>query len=272
MHPESTLDAWRAKLLESSQSSMNSSTIEHIPTVANLFIQSDVVNALSAALSDVEEPVRIAAAHSLGNFNHPVIAACIVPLSASLEDASNWVRASAAAAIGNVGHLTRLSTSDLQTLLERLCVLLRDSHYNVRFAAVKALRSFGHAISCESNLCKQVLGMLCKLLKDGSINRNEVSETINSLGDRGVTELIKTLKTGHNSAPIRCAAAHGVSTSLANSPCIDKVVECLFASAKDKVPTVRVSVLQGICALAKKSQEQITYLRTRSLLPFLCMS
>ena len=93
-----------------------------------------------------------------------------------------------------------------------------------------------------------------------------------ALGERGIRELIMILKNeSQNTLKVRTSAAYGLSFVELTDPSIDKVIECLFSASKDRVPLVRREVLHSLGVLGKKSQEQLTYLRARSLLPFMCM-
>ena len=124
-----------------------------------------------------------------------------------------------------------------------------------------------------------------KTLKDGSVSRSETAVALASIGSKGIQSLIDILRTeGKASAQVRIAAAYGlshvdvtasssaVSESIGSSspPPLDGVVECLFAASRDRLPGVRKAVLESLSALGRVAKETVTYLRTRSLLPFFC--
>lgn len=142
----------------------------------------------------------------------------------------------------------------------------QDEYWKVRFAAVQALGRFGS--SAES-----AIPLLVKVLKDGSVNRNETAITLACLGQKGMQALVDTMRVDSKaSAQVRVAAAYGLSHIDVSSSFVDTVVECLFARSRERLPLVRKAVLESLATLGRRSKETVTYLRTRSLLPFFCAS
>jgi HEAT repeat protein len=65
--------------------------------------------------------------------------------------------------------------------------LLRDGYWKVRTAACIALASTGQQVADKA------IAALARLMKDGSINRDNVAETIVRLGPKGEHLLIEML-------------------------------------------------------------------------------
>jgi HEAT repeat protein len=232
--------------------------------------------ALGNALFDPDEVVRINTAESLGKIGLPEASAAIEPLRAALKDQSNKVRAAAVEALGLMGQQI-----DDHSIVDVIMPLLKDKHWNVRVAACIALSQYHHLLDRER--LRQLLPALTKVLKDGTITRNEVAKTMMSLGEKGIIQLMTILQQeNQTTSQVRISAAYGLSLcelsneslaydSTSSALIIDQVVECLFHSANDRVPIVRRAVICALGQLAQRAQESVTYLRTRSLLPFLCM-
>lgn len=249
-------------------------------TVNRIILFGGGITALGNALFDTEEVVRITASQTMGKIGLPEIEPIIASLTNALKDPSNRVRAAAVTAIGEILEkenncgipLTSSSKSHVANLinLRGMFPLLKDNFYNVRFACCLAMRNIGDKEANRKEISKAAVPILLKILKDGSINRKEVAHTIVSLGDFGTIELMSILKKESiNSSKIRTSSAYGISYAQINSPLIDTVVECLFSTSKDKIPLVRRSVVRSLGVLSSRAQNSITYLRPRSLLPFL---
>lgn len=112
-----------------------------------------------------------------------------------------------------------------------------------------------------------------QILKDGSVSRNETAIALACLGQSGVQVLIDMLRVeGKANAQVRVSAAFGLSHVNVASPSIDTSIEALFSVSKDRHPSVRKAVLESLSALGRIAKDSVTYLQTRSLLPFLCAS
>ena len=151
------------------------------------------------------------------------------------------VRSAAASAIG------MLDPSISNGALGNLINLLKDGYWKVRYSACAALQQLGPfaALAIDSLLI---------VLKDGSVNRNQAACTLASIGDSGESALTKiVMQDSHISSQIRVSAAYGLSFSNVLSPHIDKVIECLYATTKDRIPSVRKAVLKSLGKLGVTS-------------------
>jgi HEAT repeat protein len=227
--------------------------------------------ALANLLCDSDEDVRISAALSLGLIGLPDANNAIPALKDSLKDPSNKVRGACAQAFGNLNrNVLGTPSKEVILVIRSVIPLLKDSHWNVRSATVSALINLGRLVSEDKESTKVAITLLMKLLKDGSVSRNEVAQCLMSIGNKGVAQVITILRQeSHTTAQMRISAAYGLSLADVNSPIIDSIVECLFSSAKDRNPLVRRSVIAALGTLAQRSSNGVTYLRPRSLLPFL---
>ncbi len=229
----------------------------------------EAISALCTALFDTEEPVRIAAAKSLGNIDSRIAESALNTLCQVIRTGTNKIKAEAMITLSKMADGIE---DPMKVILVIKIVLpsLRDQFWNVRYAAVRCLRFFGNRFSHDKTLTKSVLAALEKILKDGSVGRPEVAETILFIGQVGVTALIETLKQeSANSSQVRMACIHALSLTPIDSPLIDRVVEALFGSANDKVASCRKTALISLATLAHKAQENLSYLRTKAFIPFL---
>lgn len=226
---------------------------------------------LATMLSDPEESVKVSAAISIANIGLPDAEPAIDALIDGLSDQNNKIRAEILQSFSRIGtQLINSQASKLPNIMRTIAPLLKDSHWNVRAAAVSALTSFGTEVSTDKGVEKLCIPLLLKLLKDGSVNRNEVAKCLISIGDKGVLQVMTLMRQEtQTTAQVRKSTAYGLSLVDIKAPYIDKVIECLFLSARDRVPPVRRTVLAALGTLSQKDNNSITYLRPRSLLPFL---
>lgn len=246
--------------------------------------EKSTIRALGEAVLDGEETVRIAASYAIGCIGMPYVHSVVGNLCASLKDQSNKVRAQSIESIGMLAlgfrnieekkdqsRIKDETSSLMLPLTKCLIPLLRDSHYNVRFQAIRSIREYGYVYEYDEEIHFSVLKEIMRVLRDGTVNRNEVTETLVALGDRGIYQLLDILRheTHHNSK-VRMSAAHGLSFSpIERTSTMDSVVETLFHASNDRIPLVRKTVIHTLGVLALKAKESLTYLRAQSLLPFM---
>ena len=218
-------------------------------------ISLQAIGALCSALRDGFEGVRETATYALGFIGLPEAVDAVNPLSKLLRDSSPQVRTMACWAIG------RLGTSAWRAG-PALIELLKDGYWKVRTAACISLASAGQ------NIAGKAIPVLHKILKDGSINRATVAETIVRLGPQGERLLLDMLNhEPHTNTSLRVGAVKSFAQANVFHNNIDFVVETLFKLSGDRLSNVRNEVLNSLNLLTERANNQVTYLKPRTVLP-----
>jgi HEAT repeat protein len=131
------------------------------------------------------------------------------------------VRTTAAWAVGRIGQAAWKAGP---ILIE----MLRDTYWKVRTAACIALATAGQQVA------DRAISALSRLMKDGSINRDNVAETIVRLGPQGEQLLIEMLGNQPvSNFKLRKGIVHALSQANIEHNNIDFVIETLFKISGD---------------------------------------
>ena len=234
------------------------STARGTSPLTQLETSEDAVSALVNALADRESIVRAEAAAAVGVIGLSAGVATLPALLESLQDRDASVREATVVTLGKLGP--EVTKDALQLVIP----LIKDEFWKVRFAAVQTVGKFGRD-------AKAAVPTLVRVLKDGSVKRPEVAITLSCLGKKGVLALMELLRAdaGKASVQVKTACAYGLSHVDVACEMVDLAVETLFQASQDKIPAVRRAIVEALGVLGRRAKETVTYLRTRSLLPFI---
>ncbi len=102
------------------------------------------------------------------------------------------------------------------------------------------------------------------------MNKQIVAESIISLGLAGVQSLLdKMQRESHYNYKTKEYIAKALATAPVSDSNIGSVIELLFALANDPAPVVRKACLVSLSKLRVQASRAISYLKSRSLLPFM---
>lgn len=110
--------------------------------------------------------------------------------------------------------------------------------------------------------------MLLKILRDGSINKLTVCETIVKIGMEGEQILINILKSSPpGNQKLKAAIIQALENANVERHSIDFVIEEVFRHSSDSMLDVRKACLTTLDALRRRSNNNITYLKPKNILP-----
>lgn len=233
--------------------------LEHFETDENgkILISEDVIRALCHCLKDYSTAVRDTAAGSLGQIGLPESLLSIDYLLDSVKDEDVNVKSKIIWAIGRIAP--GVDNSVILPVVEAL----KSNMWKVKSACLFTLSQFGYRCS------KMAMPTLNKLLKESAINKQTIAETMVKLGSDGESTLLRVMSSEPDSNyKLKSSIAKALALSNVNSPNIDFIVECLFKTAKVNNPIIRKSALFAIRILAEKSDEKVTYLKKKNVIPF----
>eukprot|EP00753_Platysulcus_tardus_P001283 PLAT11240.1.p1 GENE.PLAT11240.1~~PLAT11240.1.p1 ORF type:complete len:1416 (-),score=538.46 PLAT11240.1:34-4254(-) len=220
------------------------------------------LDALRNGLQDDNPLVRACAAAACEKLELEEVRPLLSLLLGCLRDEDASVREASVVALGVLCSDARLRRLG-RPLLAGMTALLSDELWKVRFAAVVALGRCGEA-------GRPAIPFLLKSMKDGSVQRKVVAESLARMGREGVAALINLIRSSrYGNTQLRVAAAAGLGKLPADAELIDAVVELLQQlCSTDSASLVRCASLVSLGRLSYRSKEKVTFLRVRSLLPF----
>jgi HEAT repeat protein len=150
-------------------------------------------------------------------------------------------------------------------LLATLQRLLYDRRHRVRHAACVAV---GHLGSGANGIAMDVL----RALDGGKVQRGAAARTLVKLVPVGQQILLDLLCNARcqtkGGEKTRVAACQGLASLPVASPLMNAVVRVLFDTCQDPTANVRAAALLALGTLSFNTNETVTYLKSRSLLPF----
>ena len=223
----------------------------------NYLVTEEIIKSLSNCLKDYNPKVREYAATSLGKIGLPESLLSIDSLIENINDEDVNVKSKIIWAIGRIAQ----GTDSL--VIPFIIDSLQNNMWKVKKASMYTLSQFG------SRAAKNSLPYLIKLLKESSINKNIIAKTIVKLGIEGEGVLLKIMSNEPDSNyKLKSAIVHSFAYSDINSSNIDFIIECIFKEGKNSNNLVRKSAIFSIRVLAEKSDEKITYLKRKNVIPF----
>ncbi len=222
-----------------------------------LLITDEVIKSLCTCLKDYSTAVRDTAAGTLGQIGLPEALIAVDHLVDSIKDEDVNVKSKAIWSIG------RISAGCENSVIVSVVEALRSNMWKVKCTCLFALSMFGQRCA------RLALPLLVKLLKESAINKQAIAETIVKLGNEGESVLLKIMS-AENDSNYKLKSSIAKSLGLANvtSSNIDFIVECLFKSANSNNALIRKSSIFSIRVLAEKSEERVTYLKRKNIIPF----
>ena len=235
----------------------NNNFISDAVEISKNLISEDVIKSLCVCLKDYSSAVRETAANSLAHIGLPEALGAVGALIESLKDADVVVRSKVITAIGKIA-----SGCD-NFVIPYLVEALKTNFWKVKLASLNTLAEFGFRAS------KLALPYLQKLLRESAINKQNIADTIVKLGYEGESILLKILTTEDDSNyKLKSVIAKALSYCAINGPNIDFIIETLFKTSNSDVALIRLNSLVAIKNLADKSDENITYLKKKNVIPF----
>jgi HEAT repeat protein len=221
------------------------------------FISEDMIRALCFCLRDYSTAVRDTAASSLGQIGLPEALLSINYLVEGIKDEDVNVKSKIIWAIG------RISQGCDNSVIQPIVEALKSNMWKVKCACFYTLSQFGFRCA------KLALPALIKLLKESAINKQTIAETIVKLGNDGESVLLNLMNTENDSNyKLKSSVAKALALSNVNSPNIDFIVECIFKASNSTSNLIRKNALFAIRVLAEKSDERVTYLKRKNIIPF----
>ena len=154
-------------------------------------------------------------------------------------------------------------------MLSALQTLLRDRFHKVRHSTCIAI---GHLGPGANDVAMDVL----RAMDSGKVQRGVAARALVRLvpiGQQILLDLLCNARcTTKGGEKTRVAAAQGLSLLPTDSPLMDAVVKVLFETCTDPTANVRAAALSALGNLSSRTRETVTYLRARSLLPFVYTS
>jgi HEAT repeat protein len=148
-------------------------------------------------------------------------------------------------------------------VISHLVQALKSNMWKTKSACLFALSQFG------ARAAKLSIPTLTKLLKESAINKQSIAETIVKLGEDGENNLLRIMSQENDSNyKLKSAICRAFALSNIDSPNIDFIVECLFKASRINNPLIRKNSLFSIRVLAERSQERVTYLKRKNVIPF----
>jgi hypothetical protein len=232
--------------------------LEDIEEVGRKLVNEDVIKALCYCLKDYSTAVRDTAASSLGQIGLPESILARDYLVESLRDEDVNVKSKVVWALG------RIAKGCDNSIIQHIVETLKNNMWKVKSACLYALANFG------ARAAKQSIPLLRKLLKESAINKQAVAETIVKLGSEGEATLIKLMQAEPDSNyKLKSSICKALALTDMTSPNLDFIVETLFKAANIGTSgVIRRDAIFAIRVLAEKSEENITYLKRKNIIPF----
>ncbi len=222
-----------------------------------LLISDEVIKTLCICLKDYSTAVRDTAASTLGQIGLPESLLAVDHLIEAIKDQDVNVKSKVIWALG------RLSSGVDNAITHHIVDALKCNMWKVKSACLFTLSQFG------PRSARLALPVLNKLLKESAINKQTIAETMIKLGSEGESSLLKIMSTENDSNyKLKSSIARAFALTNISSPNIDFIVECLFKTAKANNPLIRKNALFAIRILADKSEETVTYLKRKNVIPF----
>ena len=221
------------------------------------YISEEVIKALGKCLFDFSIKVRDAAATSLGVIGLPESSIAIDDLINNINDEDINVKSKIIWDIGRIAQAVDNSA------INEVAMLIQNNMWKVKKATLYALSQFGNR--CNKN----IIPYLINLLKESAINKQLIAETIVKLGIEGENALLLMMNNEpDNNYKLKSAVIRAYSLADITSPNIDFILESIFKQSNNEFPIVRKSCIFTIHELAERAQENITYLKKKSIIPF----
>jgi HEAT repeat protein len=232
--------------------------LNDIEEVGRKLISEDVIRALCICLKDYSTAVRDTAASSLGQIGLPESLLARDYLVDGLRDEDVNVKSKVVWALGRTAQ--GCDNSIIQYIVETL----KNNMWKVKSACLYALANFG------ARAAKQSIPLLKKLLKESAINKQAIAETVVRLGSEGEATLIKLMQSEPDSNyKLKSSICKALALTDMTSSNLDFIVETLFKAANVSTSgVIRRDAIFAIRVLAEKSEENITYLKRKNIIPF----
>jgi hypothetical protein len=232
--------------------------LTELEEVGRKLISDEVVRALCHCLKDYSTAVRDTAASSLGQIGLPESLLAINSLIDGLRDEDINVKSKIVWAIG------RIAKGCDNSIINYVVEALKNNMWKVKSSCLYTLSNFG------PRAAKASLPLLKKLLKESAINKQSVAETIIKLGSDGEAMLIKLMSSEPDSNyKLKTAVCKALALTDMTSPNLDFIIETLFKAANiSSSGVIRRDAIFAIRVLAEKSEENITYLKRKNIIPF----
>jgi HEAT repeat protein len=150
-------------------------------------------------------------------------------------------------------------------LLATMQRLLKDRRHRVRHSTCIAI---GHLGSGANDIAMDVL----HALDSGKVKRGAAARTLVKLVPVGQQILLDLLCNARcqtkGGEKTRVAACQGLASLPVDSILMDAAVRVLFDTCQDPTADVRAEAIQTLGSLSTRTNEAVTYLKSRSLLPF----
>ncbi len=221
------------------------------------YISEEVIKALGKCLSDYSVKVRDAAATSLGIIGLPEASIAIDDLIDNINDDDVNVKSKILWDIG------RIAPAVDNSAINEVALCIQNNMWKVKKATLYALSQFGNR--CNKN----IIPYLINLLKESPINKQLIAETIVKLGIEGENALLLMMNNEpDNNYKLKSAVIRGYSFADITSPNIDFILESIFKQCNNEFSAVRKACIFTIHELAERAQDNITYLKKKSIIPF----
>ena len=221
------------------------------------YISEEVIKSLGRSLSDYSVKVRNAASASLGIIGLPEASIAIDDLIKNINDDDINVKSKIIWDIGRIAQAVENSA------INEVALCIQNNMWKVKKATLYTLSQFGNR--CNKN----IIPYLINLLKESPINKQLIAETIVKLGIEGENALLLMMNSEpDNNYKLKTAVIRGYSFADITSPNIDFILESIFKQCNNEFPSVRKACIFTIHELAERSQENITYLKKKNIIPF----
>lgn len=220
-------------------------------------ISNEVIKGICLCLKDYSSAVRETAANSLAHIGLPESLGAVPNLIESLQDSDVVVKSRVLYAIG------RSAQGIDNFIIPHLIEALKTNMWKVKLACMNTLAEFGFRAS------KSALPYLQKILRESPINKQAIADTMVKLGYDGESILLKFLTSeDDNNFKMKSVIARALSHTAINSPNLDFIIETLFKTSNSDYSQIRISAITAIRNLMEKSNEAITYLKRKNIIPF----
>ena len=220
-------------------------------------ITEDAIKSVCSCLKDYSSAVRETAANTLAHIGLPEAVSSIYILLESLKDNDVVVKSKVVIAIG------KIAPGCENYVIPHVIEALKTNMWKVKLACLNTLSQFGVRAS------KLALPYLYKLLRESAINKQVIADTIVKLGYEGESILLKILTTEDDSNfKLKSVTAKALGYTDLNGPNLDFIIETLFKSSISENSLIRFNCLCAIKNLEDKSDDHITYLKKKNVIPF----
>lgn len=225
--------------------------------ISKNYISEEVIKGLCFCLKDYSSAVRETSADSLAHIALPETLAALPNLIESLKDNDIVVRSKVVYAIG------RIASGCEDWVIPHLIEALKSNFWKVKLACLSTLAEFGYRAA------KQSLPYLQKILRESPINKQAIADTMVKLGYEGEALLLKVATTEDDSNfKLKSVVIKALSHSAITGPNIDFIIETLFKSSNSENSLIRLNSVIAIKNLVDASDESITYLKRKNIIPF----